>query len=79
VQPAACEPIYQVARLRDACILLASHRPYREFPIEWVERQLKKSGYTVVCSKRMPILHSESSIRRQLDVAARKLPHFVDR
>ncbi|KAG5186036.1 hypothetical protein JKP88DRAFT_185189 [Tribonema minus] len=71
--------VTEVARLRDACILLAGHRPYREFPLDWVERHLKKAGFAVTLSRRMPILHSEGSIRRQLDVASRKLPYFEDR
>ena len=32
--------ISDVRRIRDACILLAGDRCYREYPVEWIERQL---------------------------------------
>ena len=32
--------ICDVRRIRDACILLAGDRCYREYPVEWIERQL---------------------------------------
>ena len=34
--------VSEVRRARDASILLAGHRPYREFPIEWMTRHLEK-------------------------------------
>merc|ERR1712185_741435 len=69
----------QVRRLRDACILLAGHRCYREFPIDWCRRHLAQTDLEVVKTESFPILYSEASIGRQIDVAARKLPLFEDR
>jgi hypothetical protein len=69
----------EVTRIRDACILLAGHRCYREHPLTWVQRQLQANGFRVLESTRLPILYSESSIRRQLNVARAKLPRFKDR
>lgn len=66
----------EVARLRDACILLAGHRCYREFPRTWVERQLKKSGFKVIESVSLPNVYSFDTVDRQLKVAERKLPFF---
>ena len=45
---AAQQIVVDTARLRDACILLAAHRPYREFPPSWVIRHLERSGFEVV-------------------------------
>ena len=42
---AAQQIVVDTARLRDACILLAAHRPYREFPPSWVIRHLERSGF----------------------------------
>jgi len=65
--------VCEVRRARDACILLANHRPYREYPLEWITRHLEKSGFKVEHTKKFTILHSEDSIIRQVRVASSKL------
>ena len=70
--------VAEVARVRDACILLAGHRTYREFPREWVVRQLERSGYTVEAQREFPIQWTPKDLLRQLGVARRKLPYFAD-
>ena len=67
------EIITEVRRARDACIMLAGHRPYREYPLDWIFRNLDRSLLKVVKSKKFTILHSEESIFRQLRVAQSKL------
>lgn len=32
--------IWEIGRVRDACLLLAGERTYREFPMEWIQRSL---------------------------------------
>lgn len=66
--------VTEVRRARDSCILLAGHRPYREFPLEWIVRHLERAGFHVVRSKSFTILHSTDSMTRQLKVAQSKLP-----
>ncbi|MBH23233.1 MAG: hypothetical protein CMH57_01990 [Myxococcales bacterium] len=70
--------ILEVARLRDACILLAGHRCYREYPMDWIVRQLGLSGFMVDDAMKIPILYGERFIKGQLGVCRRKLPHFKD-
>jgi len=70
----AADVICEVRRMRDAMILLAGHRCYREYPIEWIYRQCRRSGFEVMESLKFPILYSRASITRQLDVGRRKLP-----
>eukprot|EP00633_Aureoumbra_lagunensis_P007857 CAMPEP_0197309064 /NCGR_PEP_ID=MMETSP0891-20130614/7615_1 /TAXON_ID=44058 ORGANISM="Aureoumbra lagunensis, Strain CCMP1510" /NCGR_SAMPLE_ID=MMETSP0891 /ASSEMBLY_ACC=CAM_ASM_000534 /LENGTH=286 /DNA_ID=CAMNT_0042793931 /DNA_START=61 /DNA_END=921 /DNA_ORIENTATION=+ len=71
--------VVDVARLRDACILLAGHRPYREFPIHWVTRQLERDGFSLIHQpKQYTVLWKLSNIKIQLDVARRKLDYFQD-
>ena len=71
--------VVDTARLRDACILLAAHRPYREFPAAWIMRQLERSGFEVLTPwKSYGVVWKHATIKRQLDVARRKLPHFAD-
>jgi hypothetical protein len=71
--------IVDITRLRDACILLAGHRCYREHPRSWVERELAAHGFKVLEAQQLPILYSEHSARRQLTVAKSKLKLFQDR
>lgn len=71
--------ILDINRLRDACILLAGHRCYREYPMDWAVRSLESSGYRVESAERVPILFGERYVRGQLGVCERKLAHFGDR
>ncbi len=71
--------ILEIARMRDACILLASHRCYREYPLDWVVRHLEQSGFRVEEARSFPIVYRERFINGQLDVCTRKLPFFNDR
>lgn len=66
----------RVTKLRDACILLAGHRCYREYPQDWVERHMIKSGLNVVGTSKHPILYTHKAIVRQLNVARSKLSYF---
>lgn len=77
--PEAAAIVLEIARLRDACILLAGHRCYREYPLEWAERSLASSGYVVQRSQRLPIVYGRRFVDGQLDVCERKLPLFHDR
>lgn len=71
--------ILEIARLRDACILLAGHRCYREYPRTWAERSLEGAGYSVRRADSLPIVYGHRFIDGQLDVCERKLPLFHDR
>lgn len=66
----------RITKLRDACILLANNRCYREYPPDWIERHLKLAGLKVVSQKRFPIMYSFSTMLRQLNVARSKLGLF---
>ena len=71
--------ILEIARLRDAAILLAGHRCYREYPLDWVLRHLERAGFDVQEARSFPIIYRERFINGQLDVCERKLPFFADR
>ena len=70
--------ISEIARLRDACILLAGHRCYREYPRQWVHRALERAGLVVEESKAVPIVYRKRFVDGQLDVCVRKLGHIAD-
>lgn len=79
VESPAAELVLEIARLRDACILLAGHRCYREFPLDWILRQLERAGYTIEDAEVFPIVYREKFINGQLDVCVQKLPLIRDR
>ncbi|GMF55776.1 unnamed protein product [Phytophthora fragariaefolia] len=70
--------IQEVARTRDACLLLAGRRCYREYPIDWSHRQLEKAGLEVTNSVRLANVYGRSAITRQLEVGRRHVPMFKD-
>ncbi|MBI4600963.1 MAG: class I SAM-dependent methyltransferase [Planctomycetes bacterium] len=71
--------ILEIARLRDACILLAGHRTYREYPLDWTVRSLEESGYSVEEAKAFPIRYGPRFVNGQLDVCRSKLRYLCDR
>lgn len=82
MNPIPDEPAYptkiisEVRQARDACILLAGHRCYREFPLPWMIRHIQISGMTVMDTKQYTIMHSEESAIRQIRVAKSKLSYI---
>ncbi|KAE8901670.1 hypothetical protein PF005_g15752 [Phytophthora fragariae] len=70
--------IQEVARTRDACLLLAGRRCYREYPIDWSHRQLEKAGLEVTNSVRLANVYGRSAVTRQLEVGRRHVPLFKD-
>jgi hypothetical protein len=71
--------ICQVRRIRDACILLAGHRCYREYPVDWIHRQIRQHhqhDLELISSKNFPILYRHATIVKQINVARSKFPFF---
>jgi hypothetical protein len=71
--------IVEIGRLRDACLLLGNNRPYREYPMDWVLRQLEHSGYNIVDAQRIPIRYGDRFINSQLDLCTEVLNKIRDR
>lgn len=78
-QPADGSELDEVVRMRDAAILLAGHRCYREYPRRLVLRWLEQAGYRVLDAESFPNRLGARFVHGQLDVATRKLRHFKDR
>ena len=71
--------VVELTRFRDACILLAGHRTYREYPLDWTVRHLEAAGFTVEEVRRFPIRYGPSFVEGCLKVSRSKLKHFADR
>lgn len=69
--------ICKVRQIRDACILLAGHRCYREYPVQWIERQISNTPeLTLLNTTTFPILYSHQTIVNQINVARSKFEYF---
>lgn len=78
--------ICKVRRIRDACILLAGHRCYREYPVDWIHRQFNNSstngngnnspGMRLLRTSKFPILYRHATIVKQINVARSKFRFF---
>lgn len=70
--------ICRVRQVRDACILLAGHRCYREYPQEWIEQQIQNTAnLKLVHSQQFPIIYRHETIVKQINVGRTKLPYFT--
>lgn len=85
--PDAVEPktalgniVCKVRQVRDACILLAGHRCYREYPLQWIQRHIesleKEYGIKLAESRMFPILYRHETIVKQINVGRSKLSLF---
>lgn len=70
--------IGDLGRLRDACLLLAGERPYREYPSDWVVRHLARAGFQVTHGKRFPIRYRERFVQSQLGMCRTRIERFAD-
>ncbi|GKZ00494.1 hypothetical protein MPSEU_001001900 [Mayamaea pseudoterrestris] len=69
--------ICKVRQARDACILLANHRCYREYPLEWIKQQVNDcKSLQLVNSFQFPILYRYETILKQVNVGRSKLKLF---
>ncbi|MDR7154809.1 hypothetical protein J2W40_001624 [Sphingobium xenophagum] len=71
--------LWDIGRWRDAVLLHAGERPYREFPMEWVLERLAASGFRVTCTHRFPILYRHQFVNSQIDMCASRLAKLDDR
>lgn len=39
---------------------------YREYPLDWVVRQMKKVGMEVISARRMAVLYAPHTVKRQV-------------
>lgn len=68
-----------LGRLRDACMLLARERPYREYPAEWVSRRLQAAGMKVTDVTHFRIRSREHFLNSQLEICEVRASRFDDR
>lgn len=70
--------IWEIGRVRDACLLLAGERPYREFPMEWTMRQLGLAGFRMLEARRFPIRYRARFVNGQIDMCVNRLERMPE-
>lgn len=67
-----------LGRLRDACMLLARDRPYREYPASWVAARLRETGFTVTATSHFKIRYRQRFLDSQLQICEERVQRFTD-
>ncbi|BBX53763.1 class I SAM-dependent methyltransferase [Mycolicibacterium poriferae] len=70
--------VWEMGRLRDACLLLAGERPYREFPMEWTMRQLGLAGFRMCEARRFPIRYRARFVHGQMDMCVDRVERMPE-
>lgn len=70
--------VCEIGRVRDACLLLADERPYREYPLQWTLAHLEQAGMQVMDVHRFPIRYGKRFVESQMDMCRQRLARFPD-
>ncbi len=70
--------LWEIGRYRDACMLLAGDRPYREYPAPWAVDQLHAAGFAVRNVKHFTIGYKERFVNAQIDMCGPRLESLHD-
>jgi hypothetical protein len=70
--------VWRLGRLRDACLLLAGEAPYREFPLDWMQRHLERAGFRVVATRRFSIRFGARFVSSQLGMIRDRIGRIPD-
>lgn len=71
--------VCEIGRFRDACLLLAGERPYREYPAEWAMEHLETAGFRVLSVRHFSNRYQDRFINSQIDMCASRLARLPDR
>ena len=70
--------IWEIGRLRDACVLLAGDVPYREYPAGWVVDQLQRSKFEVQSVKHFKIGYKATFVNAQINIGLHAIDKLKD-
>jgi len=71
--------VCEIGRFRDACLLLAGERPYREYPAEWAVEHLQAAGFRILSARHFPNRYKERFVNSQIGMCAPRLAKLPDR
>ncbi len=70
--------IWEIGRYRDACLMLSGQPSYREYPLEWVLAELRRSGFQTVSARKFPVAYQAKFVNSQIDLARPRLKRLAD-
>ncbi|MCW4460501.1 hypothetical protein OK349_02195 [Sphingomonas sp. BT-65] len=70
--------VWEIGRFRDACLLLAGERPYREYPMGWVLDRMAEAGFKPIAARRFPIRYKARFVNSQIDMCAARIARLGD-
>ena len=70
--------IWHIGRHRDACLLLLGKTPFREFPLDWVLAELKRSGFESVATRKLDVAYKAPFVNGQIDLVRPHLGKMPD-
>ena len=71
--------IWEIGRYRDACLTLLGKQPYREFPLDWVLAELRRSRFEPFATRKFPIGYKADFVNGQIDLCRPGLERLADR
>lgn len=71
--------VWRIGRFRDACLTLAGEMHYREYPLDWMLRQIAASGFEPIAARRFPIRYKAGFVNSQIDMCAPRIARLEDR
>lgn len=71
--------VWEIGRFRDTCFTLTGEQHYREFPLDWVLVQLRRSGFQPVAARKFPIRYKARFVNGQIDMCRPRLDALEDR
>lgn len=70
--------VWEIGRFRDACLLLAGERPYREYPMRWVLERMAEAGFRAIAARRFPIRYKARFVNSQIDMCVARIARLGD-
>lgn len=70
--------IWEIGRYHDACRILAGQRHYREFPLDWVLAQLRRSGFKPVAARKISTGYQADFVNGQINFCRPLLKRMPD-
>lgn len=70
--------VWEIGRFRDACLMLAGERHYREYPLDWVLLHLRRSGFEPRAVRKFAIRYKARFVNGQIDMCLPRLVALAD-
>jgi hypothetical protein len=70
--------VWEIGRFRDACLILAGQRPYREYPAAWITAELRRSGFKPLAARKFPVSYQANFVNNQIGLCRQRLERMAD-